>query len=242
MLSSYLHFCQSWARVIFLMTQHASPHHVVLSTCHTSPVIVVFFQHFSLRHCHFASRIRSHITLTPLLNPCWPISYSPPLLAVKLTPSAQRSSSTTSGGQIHPSPPSSHPPPLLAVKFILPRPAVILHPFWWLNSPLSAQQSSSTTSGGQIHPSPPSGHSPPLLVVKFTSQHPAVILHTIWQLNSPPPCPTVILKPCWRSYSTLCPAVTSSTPAGGQPHPSPAGGHLPPLLLADNFTPSPARN
>ena len=140
-------------------------------------------------------------------------------------------------------PHGSHLPPLwLDVKFTPLHPAVILHPFWWLNSPLSAQQSSSTTSGGQIHPSPPSGHSPPLLVVKFTSQHPAVILHTIWQLNSPPPCPTVILKPCWRSYSTLCPAVTSSTPAGGQPHPSPAGGHLPPLLLAVNFTPSPARN
>ena len=148
MLSSYLHFCQSWARVIFLMTQHASPHHVVLSTCHTSPVIVVFFQHFSLRHCHFASLIRSHITLTPLLNPCWPISYSPPLLAVKLTPSAQRSSSTTSGGQSHPSPPSGHPSPLLVVKLTPLRPAVILHHFWRSNSPLPAQWSFSTPACG----------------------------------------------------------------------------------------------
>ena len=165
MLSSYLHFCQSWARVIFLMTQHASPHHVVLSTCHTSPVIVVFFQHFSLRHCHFASLIRSHITLTPLLNPCWPISYSPPLLAVKLTPPrpavilhhfwrsnspfpTQQSSSTTSGGQIHPSPPSGHPSPLVVVKLTPLRPAVILHHFWRSNSPLPAQWSFSTPACG----------------------------------------------------------------------------------------------
>ena len=103
--------------------------------------------------------------------------------------SAQRSSSTPAGGQIHPSPPGSHPQPLIVVKLtrVTPlRPAVILNP-----------------AGGQTHPSPTSGHPPPLLMVKLTPLCPAVILNPCWSWHSLLFAQRSSSTPCWRSTAPL---------------------------------------
>ena len=111
------------------------------------------------------------------------------------------------------------------------------------SSPLPTKWSSYTSpADGQTHPSPPSGHPAPLLVVKLTPLHPAVILTPCWRSNSPllavkltPLRAVVILQPFWRSSSPLSVQWSSSTPSGGQAHPSPSSGHPPPLL-AVKFT------
>ena len=73
-----------------------------------------------------------------------------------------------------------------------------------------------------------------LLAVKLSPLHPSVILT--------PPHPAVIFHPsCWRSNSPLSAQQSSSTtPGGGQPHPSPPSGHLPPNLLAVKPSPPPS--
>ena len=99
--------------------------------------------------------------------------------------------------------------PIFAHK---PLPNLLAVKFWQSFSPLSTQQSSSTPADGQIHPfplvifhySPPSSHPPPLMAVKFT-----------------PPCPAVIIHPCWRPTSPLPAQQSSSTPPiYGHIHPS----------------------
>ena len=108
-------------------------------------------------------------------------------------------------GQTHPSPTSSHPSPLLGFKISSLYPSVNLHPCKManLNPPHTSPHSGHLPACSQIHPSPPSGHPPPLLAVKFIPPQPAVILH-----------------PCHRSKSPFPAQRSSSTPAGGQNHPS----------------------
>ena len=98
----------------------------------------------------------------------------------------------------HPSsPPSGNPPPLLAVKIPLPRPVVILHPFWRSNSPFHPQRSF-----------------PPLLPVKFAhSPHSdlVVILLPFWWSNS-----TLSSQ---QSFSTPSPDQIHPSPSSGHPPP-----------------------
>ena len=79
----------------------------------------------------------------------------------------------------------------------------------------------------------PSCHlTPILLAVKLSPLRPAAILHPCCQPTSPLPN-----QQSWRSNSLLSTQRSSSTPAGGQPHPSPPSGHLPPILLVVKLSP-----
>ena len=138
--------------------------------------VAVYLRHFPLRHRLFTSRVilfknrhkKFHIINCQLLKlvqcqyalqpaPTPPRSQSPPLLVMISQP-----------------PPGGHPLtyPLLVVKLPPSRQAVILHPCWRSNSPLSAQRSSSTPAGCQTHPSPPSSHPPSQLAANLTPPHP----------------------------------------------------------------------
>ena len=206
-----------------MSTRHASPRHVVLSTCHTSPrcffdffsrVISVsrhtspFFKRVIKKFPHYKFSALETCLNSDMRSQSW-WSNSP-------------LSSTPVGGQPHHLSPGGHLSPLLAVKFTPSRPAVIFHPCLQSNSPVFVQRSSSTPACinftplrpavilhpclHQLHPSPTSGHPPPLLAVKLTPLGPAVILH-----------------PCLRSNSPLSAQRSSSPPDGGQTHPSPPG-------------------
>ena len=166
--------------------------------------------------------IRAHSPLSPLLA----VKFPPPRPTVILHPCLKSNSPL-------PTQRSSNSL-LLAVKFTPPRIAVILHPCWRSHSPISAQQSFFTPVGCQHHPSPPSGHLPPLLLaVKFSqpSGHPPYLL----AVKLTPLRPAVILHTCRRPTSPLSAQLSSSIPAGSQPHPSQPISHLPSLLLKVNF-------
>ena len=107
-------YCQCWARVIFLLTCHASPRNAVLSTRHASPRY--FFKIFpaSSTYCIMCQNFQ----LLKLVST--PIRAHPPGGQALPSPPS---------GHPHPSPPRGHHPPILLVAKLTPlRPAVIFHP------------------------------------------------------------------------------------------------------------------
>ena len=150
----------------------------------------MFFQHFPPRHRSFASRVIFMSNAS--------------LKTIFNARTRSQHAPTPASSHIHLFPPSGHPPSLLVVKFTPPSSAVILRSFWRSNSPLPAQRSSSGPSGGQIHPSLFSGHPPTLLAVKLTTLRPAVILRPF----------------CWSISPLSTRGSTSTSPTGGQLHPS----------------------
>ena len=142
----------------------------------------------------------------------------------------------TAGGQTLLFPPNGHPPPLLAAISTPPHPAVIFHTSCLqFNSLLHTSgqtlphlrpaasftpavghphPSPPSGHGGQTVPSPPSGHPPPLLTAIFFALHLAVMAVKLYPAT----------QRSWWSNSPLPTQRSSSTPAGGQPHPSPPLG------------------
>ena len=88
-----------------------------------------------------------------------------------------------------------------------------------------------------INPSPVTSHLPPLLLLAInpspaTGHLPPLLL----ALKLTPSSTEVIFHPCWRLTWPLLAQRSSSTPAGGQTHPSQPSSYLPYLLVV-NFNP-----
>ena len=112
------------ARVILFQTHHKTNFRVInfkLLQLDSTPISL-----HSLLPPFLAVKI-TPLHLAVILHPCW--------LPTSPLPTQLSSSDPPAVFQIHPSPPSSHHPPLLAVKLTPPRPSVILHSCWRLNSP-----------------------------------------------------------------------------------------------------------
>ena len=222
-----------------------------MSCCFTTPYTVFFFSKFSPSHRRFVSRVilfqschkKFHVNNFQFLK----LVKFPLLFPAAILQPFWRSKS--------PFPARGHSPSLLPVKFTPPRQAVILHPSEG-QIPHPSQAVILRPFCWSIHPSPANDHPPhPILAVKSPLQRPAVISipfagqnpHSTPIGHPPPhvavkffpPRPAAVLQPFWQSNSPPPPQRSSSTPAGGQPRPSPPGGHLQPLLLSVNFTSPP---